>query len=241
MRLDRYLHENGFAESRTKAASMIADGIVFCNGACVVKASFDVPEGASVELRGEALKYVSRGGLKLEGALQSFCIDPRGMIAVDLGASTGGFTDCLLQHGCKKVYAIDSGTAQLHPKLASDPRVISFENCNARYLTPDDVGEPIDLVVCDLSFISQTMIHFVVASILKKDGVFISLIKPQFEVGREGIGKGGIVKNEKTRMQAVERVIASANANQLTLMKTCVSSITGGDGNIEYLAYFIKR
>lgn len=241
MRIDRCLFEKGFAESRTKASAMIADGIVFCNGKQVTKASFDVPDDAVIELRGQSLAYVSRGGLKMEGALNAFCLDVAGMVALDFGASTGGFTDCLLQRGCQKVYAIDSGSDQLHERLRSDSRVISLENRNARYLTFDDIGEYADLAVCDLSFISQTLLHFVIASLLKHGGIFISLIKPQFEVGREGLGKGGIVKNEKMRMIAVDKVVASAESVGFALQKIIPSPITGGDGNLEYLAYFIKN
>lgn len=240
MRLDKYLAEHKLADSRTRAAQMIEAGLIRVNGTVQKKPSFDVPEGATVEVAGELLPYVSRGGLKLKGALDAFGISPKGMICADIGASTGGFTDCLLQEGAIKVYAIDSGKDQLHEKLRSDSRVVSMESFNARGLTPAHLGEQIDLAVTDVSFISQTLLHEAIASILKDGGIFVSLIKPQFEVGRENLGKGGIVKNPKVRREAARRVLASAMAVGLAPVAVTVSPITGGDGNVEYLAYFVK-
>lgn len=241
MRLDKYLAEHALADSRTRAAQMIGAGLIKVNGILQKKPSFDVPEGATVEVTGDLLPYVSRGGLKLKGALDAFGIRPDGMICADIGASTGGFTDCLLQEGAVKVYAIDSGRDQLHEKLRADPRVVSMESFNARGLTPARLGEQVDLAVTDVSFISQTLLHEAIASILKDGGVFVSLIKPQFEAGRENLGKGGIVKNPKVRREAARRVLASAIAAGLAPIAVTASPITGGDGNVEYLAYFCKQ
>jgi len=241
MRIDRYLFENGFAKSRTRASAMIAEGNVFMNGVRVTKPSLDVSECDKIEICGEVLHYVSRGGRKLEAAISAFDIDVTGNVAIDIGASTGGFTDCLLQNGCAKVYAVDSGSNQLDPSLASLDSVISMENCNARYLTLDDIGELCDIAVCDLSFISQTLLHAVIAGLVKPNGVFVSLIKPQFEVGRERLGKGGIVKNEMHRQYAIEKVIMSAKSCGFSLRGIIPSPITGGDGNAEYLACFVRN
>ena len=241
MRIDRYLFENGYAKSRTRASAMIADGNVWVNEIRVTKPSFDVRECDQVEIRGDVLRYVSRGGLKLEAALEAFDIDVSAKVAIDIGASTGGFTDCLLQNGCAKIYAVDSGSNQLDQSLLSCNKVISMENCNARFLSVDDIGEFCDLAVCDLSFISQTLLHPVIASLVKPNGMFISLIKPQFEVGRDRLGKGGIVKNEKYRQDAIEKVIMSASSCGFTLHGMIQSPITGGDGNTEYLACFIRQ
>lgn len=241
MRLDKYLAEHGIADSRTLAARMIEEGLIRVNGTVQKKPSFDVPDGATVKAEGELLPYVSRGGLKLKGALDAFGLSPKGLICADIGASTGGFTDCLLQEGAVKVYAIDSGRDQLHEKIRSDSRVVSMESFNARNLTPAHLGEQVDLAVTDVSFISQTLLHEAIAAILKDGGIFISLIKPQFEAGRENLGKGGIVKNPKARREAARRVMASAIAAGLTPIAVIASPITGGDGNIEYLAYFRKQ
>lgn len=241
MRIDRYLYENGLAKSRTRASAMIAEGNVMVNGVRITKPSLDVSETDTIEICGEVLRYVSRGGLKLEAALEAFQIDVSGSIAIDVGASTGGFTDCLLQNGCVKVYAVDSGSNQLDAKLASLDSVISMENCNARYLTREDIGELCDIAVCDLSFISQTLLHAVIVGLVKPNGYFISLIKPQFEVGRERLGKGGIVKEEKHRQFAIEKVVMSAICCGFTLKGVIPSPITGGDGNAEYLACFIRN
>ena len=220
---------------------MIEAGLIRVNGKLQKKSSFDVPEGATVMVEGELIPYVSRGGLKLKGALDAFGISPNGLVCADIGASTGGFTDCLLQEGAVKVYAIDSGRDQLHEKLRADSRVVSMESFNARGLTPAHLGEQVDLAVTDVSFISQTLLHEAIASVLKDGGIFISLIKPQFEAGRENLGKGGIVKTPKARREAARRVLASAMAKGLAPIAVTVSPITGGDGNIEYLAYFRKE
>ncbi len=241
MRLDKYLTEQGYAESRTRSARLIESGKVKVDGKIVTKPAFEVSDGAEISVEADDCPYVSRGGLKLEGALRQFNLNPDGMVCADVGASTGGFTHCLLSLGASRVYAIDSGSDQLHPTLRNDPRVISMEGCNARYLTPEQLGEQVDLVVTDVSFISQTLLHGVIASLLKDGGGFVSLIKPQFEVGRENLGKGGIVKDPKVRRASARRVMASAMSAGLAPVAIAPSPITGGDGNIEYLAHFIKQ
>lgn len=238
MRIDVYLAQRGLAESRQKAKGMLEAGIVSVNGKPVTKSSFDVCENDNVIVSGAALRYVGRGGLKLEGALQAFSFDPTGMTAVDIGASTGGFTDCLLQNGAKKVYAVDSGTDQLHSKLKEDLRVVNMEKCNARNLTSTLFSESIELAVMDLSFISQTCIYPALARILQEGATVISLIKPQFEAGKNAVGKNGIVKDKKTHILVIEQIIKSAQEYNLYCKALSVSPITGGDGNIEYLALF---
>lgn len=238
MRIDKYLFEQNLAKSRSYAHVMIEEGLVYCNGQKITKSSFSVSDSDKIEIRGETLRYVSRGGLKLEGALKSFGIAVTDLVAADIGASTGGFTDCLLQNGAKRVYAIDSGTDQLHQSLRNDSRVIVMENCNVRYLKREDLPETCDIAVCDVSFISQTLLHYPIASILSDGAFFITLIKPQFEVGREGLGKGGIVKNDLFRKKACDTVIASCESLGFSLISLIDSPITGGDGNHEYLALF---
>lgn len=238
MRIDRYLFEQGFCRSRTQGQALVESGVVFCNGKPVTKASFVLPEGAWVELRGEGPRYVSRGGLKLAAALKTFSLSVEGLTAVDIGASTGGFTDCLLQAGCRRVYAVDAGSGQLDISLRKNPAVVSLENCNARHLTVSDIGEPCDLCVMDVSFISQTLLHPVAASLLRPGGFFLSLIKPQFEVGKQKVGKGGIVRDSAARKGAVDKVIASAEAVGFVCERLMESPITGGDGNTEFLALF---
>lgn len=240
MRIDKFLAENSYCESRNKALRLIEAGLVEVDGKVVTKPSYDLPDGSNVKILGRECPYVGRGGLKLAGALEAFGLDVHRLVCADVGASTGGFTDCLLQGGAAKVYAIDSGSDQLHHSLRSDSRVVVMEGCNARTLTPALLGEKVDLVVTDVSFISQTLLHQPIASILKDGGVFVSLIKPQFEVGRAGLGKGGIVKNASFRHKAAESVIASAEAEGFGCRAIIPSPITGGDGNVEYLALFVK-
>ena len=240
-RLDVYLHENGFCQSRSLGGKLVRGGFVFVNGLVCNKPSLEITQEDRVEIRENPLtRYVSRGGLKLEAALTGFGISPEGMICADIGASTGGFTDCLLQHGAKKVYAIDSGTDQLHPSLRDNRFVISMENCNARFLD-EGMVDKVDLVTMDVSFISQRLIYPAVMKILKEDGAFLSLIKPQFEVGRELVGSGGVVRNEKARLQSIEDLRQAGEKLGLFLEKTIPSPITGGDGNVEYLALFYKK
>ena len=241
MRIDVYLFKNGLCKSREEAQKLIKANFVNVNGMVVNKPSFSVDDGdINVEVK-NPFKYVSRGGDKLQAALDNFKIDPTGTVCCDIGASTGGFTDCLLQYGAARVYAVDSGTAQLSEKLKNDPRIISMENTNARYIKDGDIPEKCDICVMDVSFISQTLLYDSVNAILKDGGLFISLIKPQFEVGRNNLSKGGIVKNDKIRLSALEKIISSAKAKNLVLSEHMISPIKGGDGNTEYLALFIKE
>ncbi len=238
MRLDLYLTENDFFESRNKSADAIRKGIVFVDGKCAMKPSFDIEENCSVEIKGDYCAYVGRGGLKLEKALDEFKIDLKNKVCVDIGSSTGGFTDCLLQNGAEKVYAVDSGKDQLHKKLRTDSRVVCMESFNARYLTDADIGEKCDVVTMDVSFISQTMLYEAVTNILKIGGYFISLIKPQFEVGKSYIGKNGIVKDEKVRKEICKKLCETSEVFGLKNIEIIDSPILGGDGNKEYLALF---
>ena len=238
MRIDLYLVEKGFAPSRSKAKEYIDSGRVFLNGVPVKKAGAEVTGEEQISVS-DPDKFVSRAGRKLEAALEIFGIDVTGLCALDLGASTGGFTDCLLQRGAKKVIALDVGKDQLDKSLREDNRVFVMENTNARDILPSDLPFVPDIVTTDLSFISQTLVYPAVARVLEK-GYFISLVKPQFEAGRENIGKGGIVKDKdgKIKKAVLEKISLCAAQNGLTLLKTAPSPITGGDGNTEYLALF---
>lgn len=237
-RLDRILVEKGLAESRTLASRLIREGCVLVNGTAVTKPAADVSETDEIAVRESALtRYVSRGGLKLEEALRAFEIDPKGLVCADIGASTGGFTDCLLQNGAAKVYAVDSGTDQLHPTLRRDPRVVSLENVNARYLD-GSLFPPADLVVMDVSFISQAKLYPALARVTRAAGRIVTLIKPQFEVGKSRIGSGGVVRDEKAKKACIEALRAAAAASGLVMDRVIPSPITGGDGNEEYLALF---
>jgi 23S rRNA (cytidine1920-2'-O)/16S rRNA (cytidine1409-2'-O)-methyltransferase len=240
MRADSYLTLNGFVESRTRAARFISEGKILIDGKKVNKPSEEITDCEHDVVITEADAYVGRGGLKLESALVSFDIDVSGKRCIDVGASTGGFTDCLLQNGAKEVYSVDSGRGQLHEKLLNDPRVVNIEGYNARELSPDDLGT-FDVAVMDVSFISQTLIHPALATVLGDGAVFISLIKPQFEAGRSALGKNGIVKNKKDREAAIFKVVESAQICGFELMGLKRSPITGGDGNREYLALFVRR
>ncbi len=239
MRADLFLVEYGYAKSREAARKSIDAALVKIDGKPVAKASEKIDDTLPHEVDFTPLiPYVSRGGLKLEEALIKFGVDPTGMRAVDIGASTGGFTDCLLKHGASFVVAVDSGHAQLSPELLSDARVISLEGLNARTLSLSDIGEPCDIGVMDVSFISQTYILPQIPSLLKEDGILITLIKPQFEVGKNGVGKGGIVRHAEDRRAAVLRVIEAARGVGLYLEGLVPSPISGGDGNREFLALF---
>ncbi len=239
MRIDVYLFQNGYCKSREEARKLIKAHCVKCGDTVIDKPSYDVASGTILEVT-NPFKYVSRGGDKLEAAINHFSIDVAGCVCVDIGASTGGFTDCLLQNGAEMVYAIDSGSNQLDDKLKTDARVVSMENVNARYLQADDLPRACDVCVMDVSFISQTLIHTSVNALLKVGGYFITLIKPQFEVGKQNVSKGGIVKDEKARASAKDRVISSAKLNNLEFIDCIISPIKGGDGNVEYLALFKK-
>lgn len=239
-RLDQSLYEKGFCRSRSLGAKLIRAGYVFVDGKECLKPSAEVSDDAEIQIRENPLtRYVSRGGLKLEAALREFGVSASGKNCVDIGASTGGFTDCLLQHGARCVWAVDSGTAQLHPSLKENDCVVSLENTNARFL--DESMVPVcPLVVMDVSFISQALLYPAVTKVLSDGGEFLSLIKPQFEVGREGLDHRGLVKQEKLRLDCIERLGAAAALHGLVMKGVCPSPITGGDGNIEYLAYFVK-
>ncbi len=240
MRIDLYLSQKGFCESRNKASRLIDLGLVTIDGRVVQKSSEDIDECAehSVEVKKDS-DFVGRGGLKLEAALDQFSIDVVGKRCIDVGASTGGFTQCLLMRGAQSVVAVDSGKGQLHKSLLDDPRVKSVEGYNARNLNVSEFGL-FDCAVMDVSFISQTLIIPALSQLICDGGVLISLVKPQFEAGRQAIGKNGIVKKASDREYSLIRVSQCASQLGLELIDTIKSPITGGDGNIEYLAYFVK-
>ncbi len=243
MRLDVYLLKIGLCDSRTEAKSFIEEGAVFVNGKAVTKPAFSIDENdiPNILLDKSSKKYVSRGGLKLEAALGAFVIYPNGAYAIDIGASSGGFTDCLLKNGATHVIAVDSGTAQLHSSLTEDLRITSIENYNARYMKPSDFEYVPDLAVMDVSFISATYIMPALYECLSEGADFICLVKPQFEVGKQNIGKGGIVKDEKVRQKALSDVIEYGKKIGFDFLGSIKSPIAGGDGNIEYLVHFKKR
>ncbi len=240
MRLDLYLSENGYAKSRTEAKNLITDGAVKVCGSTVTKPAYEVDVGVEIEITKEASKYVSRGGYKLEGALEAFKLSPVGKLCIDIGASSGGFTDCLLQNGAARVIAVDSGTMQLDKSLREDSRVTVCENFNARYMTPGDFDFTPSFAVMDVSFISATYIIPAVFNVLSEASDFVCLVKPQFEVGRSLLGKGGIVKDEKHRKMALEKVIEFAKIQGFEYISYTDSPILGGDGNKEYLVHFKK-
>lgn len=242
MRVDVYLTAAGYTQSRKKAQDLIDAGAVKIDGAIIKKSSVTVNEALehTVEIE-QVFKYVSRGGMKLEAALDAFKISVNRLKAVDVGASTGGFTDCLLKRGAAKVIAVDSGVGQLHESLREDPRVLVVEHFNARELNIDITEGLCDIAVADVSFISQTYIIPPIASVLEGGGIFVSLIKPQFEAGKAALGKNGVVHNAAYRFLAVKRVISCALENGFDCIGLIKSPIEGGDGNKEYLAYFVKK
>ncbi|HKV24003.1 MAG TPA: TlyA family RNA methyltransferase [Candidatus Acidoferrum sp.] len=232
-RLDTVVVERGFAQTQPKAQAMILAGEIFVNGTLVEKAGTPVSTDALIEVKSRHAKYASRGGLKLEGALKDFGIDPTGLICLDIGASNGGFTDCLLQHGAARVYAADVNVAQLDWKLQKDPRVIPIER-NARELKPKDITEAVDLVVADVSFISACNILQPAASCAKNGASLLILVKPQFELRREDVAPGGVVYDERLHETAVTRVRRAAEAAGLVFVQSGRSCITGAEGNQEY-------
>ncbi len=242
-RIDKLLVELGFADSRTKAQALVMAGVVLVNEKRVEKPSQEFLPTDRVRIKGKSdeIKYVGRGGLKLERALREFHIQPSEYICLDVGASTGGFTDCLLQHGAKKVFAVDVGTNQLVWKLRNDPRVEARENVNARYLSAEDFDTRFDLIVMDVSFISVTKILPALKDLLVEDGRIIVLIKPQFEVGKGEVGKGGIVKEPEKHAQVVERINAFAEGIGLINKGLIDSPILGADGNKEFLGLYRKN
>lgn len=242
-RLDVVLHEENFAESRQKAQGIIMAGQVYLKGQKVTKAGQPISEEdiPHLEVRGKTLPYVSRGGLKLEKAMKVWDLSLQDKICGDIGASTGGFTDCMLQNGAKFVYAVDSGYNQLDWKLRSHPQVQSMERCNARYLTQEEIPQPLDFCSIDVSFISLKLILPPLLPLLQEEGEIVALIKPQFEAGREQVGKKGVVRDPKVHEMVVERVLAQAMEMGYFVKDVTYSPIKGPEGNIEYLAYLTKK
>lgn len=239
IRLDQYLVQHGLIQSRERAKAMIMSGVVFVNEQKVDKAGEMIKEDAKVEVRGHDIGYVSRGGLKLEKAMQCFPLTPNGKVCMDIGASTGGFTDCMLQNGAVKVYAIDVGHGQLDWKLRNDPRVVCMEKTNIRYVKPEDIGEPARLVSIDVSFISLQLVLPVVKTLIADDCQVVCLIKPQFEAGREQVGKKGVVRDKAVHVEVIEKTITAAYALGFRLEALTFSPIKGPEGNIEYLAELV--
>lgn len=240
IRLDVAVFENGYAPSREKAKAIIMTGQVYVNNQKVDKAGTEIKETDVLEVRGNTLKYVSRGGLKLEKAMQKFPISLSGKICMDVGASTGGFTDCMLMNGASKVYSIDVGYGQLAWKLRCNKRVVNLERTNFRYVTDEQVKDKIDFSSVDVSFISLKHILPNLHSLLKDNGEAVCLIKPQFEAGREKVGKKGVVRDKNVHLDVVNNVIEMALSNGFSVMGLEFSPVKGPEGNIEYLIYLIK-
>lgn len=240
-RLDVLLVNMGLAQSREKAKTVIMAGDVFVNGQREDKAgtTFD-PEKSTIEVRGKQLKYVSRGGLKLEKAVEHFDLGLPGLTCMDIGASTGGFTDCMLQNGAVKVYSVDVGHGQLDWKLRNDERVVCMEKTNFRYIKPEDIGESIDFASCDVSFISLTKIMLPARALLKDDGRAVFLIKPQFEAGKDKVGKKGVVRDKDVHIEVIEKIVQFSGIAGFELLRLDYSPIKGPEGNIEYLIYLKK-
>jgi 23S rRNA (cytidine1920-2'-O)/16S rRNA (cytidine1409-2'-O)-methyltransferase len=234
-RLDRLLVERGLAESREKAQALIMAGEVMVNGQKAVKPGHSIDVASQIEITGKAL-YVSRGGLKLAAALEGFEMNASGLVCLDAGSSTGGFTDCLLQHGAARVHAVDVGAGQLNWKLRTDPRVVIHEGLNARHLRFEDIGEPVDLATLDVSFISVTLIVPAVLLILRPAGAMVILVKPQFEVGKGQVGKGGIVRSPELHREACARVDTAVKGHGFAT-RIMESPILGAEGNKEFLLY----
>ena len=239
-RLDVMLVKRNLAESREKAKAVIMSGNVFVDGQREDKAGTTFPPDVNIEVRGHVLPYVSRGGLKLEKALACFDVDVRDRVCTDVGSSTGGFTDCMLQNGARKVYAIDVGRGQLDWKLRQDERVVCMEKTNIRYVTPEDIGEPIDFSSVDVSFISLTKVLEPIRSYLKENGEVVALIKPQFEAGREKVGKKGVVREKSTHREVIRKVEDYALSIGFCVRDLDFSPIKGPEGNIEYLLHLRK-
>ena len=239
-RLDVILVEQGYAPSREKAKAIIMSGNVYVNGQKEDKAGSMFDCAAEIEVRGNTLRYVSRGGLKLEKAMTHFSISLDGMVCMDIGASTGGFTDCMLQNGAKKVYSVDVGYGQFAWKLRQDPRVVCMEKTNIRYVTPDDIGELVDFVSIDVAFISLTKVLEPVKALMKENAQIVCLIKPQFEAGREQVGKKGVVRDKAVHEEVIERIITFALENGFSVHHLEYSPIKGPEGNIEYLVHIEK-
>ena len=236
-RLDVLMVQRSLAESREKAKALIMSGIVYVNGQKEDKAGTSFEETVQIEVRGSTLKYVSRGGLKLEKAMSRFGVQLAGKVCMDVGASTGGFTDCMLQNGAVKVYAVDVGHGQLAWKLRNDDRVICMEKTNIRYVTPEDIGDHIEFASIDVSFISLTKVLGPVKQLLTDDGQVVCLIKPQFEAGREKVGKKGVVREKSVHLEVIEMVMGYAGSIGFGILGLEFSPIKGPEGNIEYLLY----
>lgn len=236
-RLDVLLTEQGYADTRSKAQAIIMSGLVYVDGQKADKPGISYEDTVSIEVRGAVCPYVSRGGLKLEKALRDFGVKPEGFVCSDSGASTGGFTDCLLQQGAKKVFAIDVGYGQLDWKIRSDPRVVVMERTNIRYVTPEQLGETLDLSVIDVSFISLKIVLPVIKNLLKPTGQVLCLIKPQFEAGKEKVGKKGVVRDPQTHQEVLNQFVALAHELEFCILGLTFSPVKGPEGNIEFLGH----
>lgn len=239
-RLDTLLVKKGFYQSRERAKAAIMAGIVYVDGQKSDKAGNMIKPESEIFVKENLCPYVSRGGLKLEKSMTEFDLQLTDTVCMDIGASTGGFTDCMLQNGAVKVYAIDVGYGQLDWKLRNDPRVVNMEKCNVRYLDTDLIEEPVDFISIDVSFISLKLIFPVAAKVLARDGEIVCLVKPQFEAGREQVGKKGIVRDRKVHREVIENVIRYAEENGLYVHGLTFSPVTGAKGNIEYLLHLSK-
>ena len=240
-RLDVLLVKKGLATSREKAKAIIMSGIVYVDGDKEDKAGSTFSEEAVIEVRGKTLKYVSRGGLKLEKAMNEFDIDLTGMVCMDVGSSTGGFTDCMLQNGAVKVYSVDVGHGQLDWKLRNDDRVVVMEKTNIRYVSNDDIDDMLDFASIDVSFISLTKVLMPLKALLKEDAKVCALIKPQFEAGREKVGKKGVVRDPKVHEEVILMIANYVHANGFSILGLEYSPIKGPEGNIEYLIYIVNK
>lgn len=241
VRLDQLVYELGFTDSRERAKTTVMSGLVFVNGQRADKPGMPVAPDAKIEVHGDALPFVSRGGFKLDKALKVFPVDPSGKVCIDCGASTGGFTDVLLQHGAAKVYAVDVGYGQLAWKLRNDERVVNLERTNLRYVTSEQIPELMDLAVMDVSFISIKLVLPAVKALLKPDADLICLIKPQFEAGREEVGKKGVVRDRAVHEHVIHSILDFASEIGLTVMGLDFSPIKGPEGNIEYICHMKNR
>ena len=240
IRLDQLVFDLGLAESRERAKTTVMSGLVFVNGQRADKPGMQVSPDVNVEVKGTALPYVSRGGLKLEKALKVYPIDVNGKVCIDCGASTGGFTDVLLKNGAAKVYSVDVGYGQLAWSLRNDERVVNMERTNIRYISSEQIPEPLDICVMDLSFISVKLVLPAVCALLKNDAQLVCLIKPQFEAGREEVGKKGVVRDKAVHLSVIESVLSFAPTVGMTVMGLDFSPIKGPEGNREYLCYMKK-
>ncbi len=240
LRLDQLVFDLGLTESRERAKTTVMSGLVFVDGKRIDKPGTQVSPDSKIEVKGSAIPYVSRGGLKLEKALKVFHIDPTGMHCIDCGASTGGFTDVLLKNGAEKVFAVDVGYGQLAWSLRQDERVVNMERTNIRHISPDQIHEALDLAVADLSFISLKLVLPAISSVLKDKAELVCLIKPQFEAGKDEVGKKGVVRDESVHLAVIESILDFVPTIGLTVLGLDYSPIKGPEGNIEYLCYMKK-